>query len=113
MEFISSGSIATATYELFKQGAHFTVAALRDKLVRYIKDDVIADAVATEIERLNLHDGLSERAIEQEINKSQSLEKLIKEINAKSVSVAPATVTNVNQNHSGSGDNVGGNKIVN
>lgn len=113
MELISAGSIATVAYELFKQGAQFTVAALRDKLVRYINDDVIADAVATEVKKLELHEGLSERAIEKEINNSQSLEKLINEINAKSISVAPATVTNVTQNHSGSGDNIGGNKIIN
>jgi hypothetical protein len=113
MDFITTGIIASTVYDVLKHGLMLSARELKDRLGNWIKDDVVAEAVAAELSKLDLHDGLSEKAISREIDRSQAVSTLIQEINAKAALVAPSTITTVNQTHSGSGDNVGGNKIVN
>ncbi|BBI43287.1 GapS6a family protein [Pseudomonas syringae] len=113
MDFITTGVIASTVYDVLKHGLKLSADVLKDRLGQWIKEDVVAEVFAAELAKLNLHDGLSEKALSQEIDQSQAVSTLIKEINAKAASVATSTVTTVNQTHSGTGDNVAGNKIVN
>lgn len=113
MDFITTGVIASTVYDLLKHGLKLSADVLKDRLGQWIKENVVAEAVADELSKLDLHDGLSEKAISQQLDQSQTLSTLIRGINAKAALVAPSTITTVNQTHSGSGDNVAGNKIVN
>jgi hypothetical protein len=112
MDFITTGVIASTVYDLLKNGLKLSAGVLKDRLGQWIKEDVVAEAVARELSNLGLHDGLSEKAISNQLDRSQPICTLIRDINAEAALVAPATITTVNQTHSGSGDNVGGNKIV-
>jgi hypothetical protein len=113
MDFITTGVIASTVYDLLKNSLSLSAKALKSRLGQWVKEEIVADAVADELSKLNLHDGLSEKAISQQLDQSQELAALIREINAKAALAAQSTITTVNQTHSGSGDNVGGNKIVN
>lgn len=113
MDFITTGVIASTVYDLLKHGLKLSADVLKDRLGQWIKENVVVEAVADELSKLDLHDGLSEKAISQQLDQSQTISTLIRDINAKATLVAPSTITTVNQTHSGSGDNVGGNKIVN
>lgn len=113
MDFITTGVIASTVYDLLKNGMKLSAGVLKDRLGQWIKKEVVAEAVAGELSKLNLHDGLSERAISQQLDQCQAISTLIREINANAVLVAPSTISTVHQVHNGNGDNVGGNKIVN
>lgn len=113
MDFITTGVISSTVYDVLKHGLTLSASVLKDRLGQWLKEDIVAEAVASELTKLDLHDGLSEKAIVQQLDQSQAISTLINSINAKAALVAPSTITTVNQTHSGSGDNVGGNKIVN
>ncbi len=113
MDVITTGIITSAIYEILKHGLKISASVLKDRLGQWIKEDVVAEDFAHELSKLDLHDGLSEKAISKQLDQSQEISTLIRDINAKAALVAPSTITTVNQTHSGSGDNVGGNKIIN
>lgn len=113
MDFITTGVIASTVYDVLKHGLKLTAGLLKDRLGQWIKEEMVAEAVAAELSKLDLHDGLSEKAISQQLDQSPAISTIIREINAKTATFAPSNVTTVNQAHSGSGDNIGGNKIVN
>lgn len=113
MDFITTGIIASTVYDLLKNGLQLSASSLKDRLEKWIKDDIVAEAVSEELSKLDLHDGLSEKFICQQLDQSQKISTLIRNMNAEISLIAPSTITTVNQTHSGSGDNVGGNKIVN
>lgn len=113
MEPLTTGILASALYDVLKHGVIISAAALKEKLGGWLQNDTDAVSVEQVIMELNVHDGLSEKAIRQELEQSAVLGSLIQEINAKIVQSAPSTITTVNQTHSGSGDNVAGNKLVN
>ena len=71
-----------------------------------ILDDDIVNALSSKIESMPLDDEMSSKAIERRLSESTEINELLKSIPVQSV-------VNINQQHSGSGDNVGGNKIVN
>ncbi|KES14618.1 hypothetical protein GASC598B02_003530, partial [Gilliamella apicola SCGC AB-598-B02] len=58
------------------------------------------------LQELNLNDEMSEKAIEREINSSNEIKELLSKISAHNVDI------NI-QIHSGTGDNIIGNKIIN
>lgn len=112
MDFITTGVIASTVYDLLKHGLKLSAEELKNRLGQWVKENVVAETIADELSKFDLHDGLSEKAISQHLEQSQTISTLISDINAKAALVAPSTVTTVNQTHSGSGDNVAGNKIV-
>lgn len=112
MDVITTGIIASLAYDILKSGAQLSAGILKDRLKNWVKEEVIADAMASEITKLGINDELSELAINRRLEGSSQLLDLIREINAKAGLVAQSTVTTVTQTHSGSGDNVAGNKIM-
>lgn len=113
MDFITTTIIASTVYDVLKTGAKLSAGVLKDRLTKWLRDDVMAESVSAELLKLDINEDLSEKAIEKRIDQSQCLRALIDKINANISIVAPATATTLMQTHSGNGDNVGGNKIVN
>lgn len=113
MEPLTTGILASALYDFLKHGVTVTAAALKEQLGGWLQNDTDAVSVEQAIKKLDLDDGLSEKAIRQLLEQSAVLGSLIQKINAKIVQNAPSAITTVNQTHSGSGDNVAGNKLVN
>jgi hypothetical protein len=112
MDFITTGVIASTIYDVLKRGAQLSGDILKSRLGSWIKDEVVADALATELAKLNINDELSELAINRRLENSSQLLTLLQEINAKAAIVTPSTINTVTQTHNGSGDNVAGNKIT-
>ena len=112
MDFITTGVIANTVYDFLKSGARISAAKVKENLHLWIKDDIVAVALAEELEKIGVTDQMSEKAIVSCIEQSPKITAMIRDINGNSSVVAPSTVTNVTQSHSGSGDNVAGNKIV-
>ncbi|AKK00485.1 hypothetical protein VM99_21295 [Pseudomonas chlororaphis] len=112
MDFITTGIIASSVYDVFKHGLKLSAEKLKERLGQWIKEDVVAQALAEELTKLGIDNSMSEIAIAQRLDQSPAMTGLIREINAKVAIVATSTITNVTQTHTGSGDNVAGNKIV-
>lgn len=104
MDALTLSILSSATYDLLKIGTKLTAQALKEKLRKWILDDNTAAKIADELGKLDLGDDLSEKAIERKIENT-NIPKILK-------NVQPATnITNITQTHSGSGDNVGRDKI--
>lgn len=112
MDFITTGVIASAAYDALKHGLSLTTDMVKERLAQWIRDDVVAEALAAELNKLGINDELNERAINRRLDQSPEISRLLASINEKVAVNAPSTATNVTQTHSGSGDNVAGNKIV-
>ncbi|MGS0738098.1 GapS6a family protein [Pseudomonas sp. GG8] len=112
MDFITAGIIASSAYDIFKAGVKISAQGLKERLGQWLKDEIVADAVASELTRLGISDEMSEVAITRRLEQSPEITRLIRDINAQAVLVAPSTITNVTQTHTGGGDNVAGNKII-
>lgn len=112
MDFITTGIIASSVYDVLKNGFKLSAEMLKQRLSQWIKEDIVAESVVKELTKLGINDDMSERAINRCLEQSSEITALIREINAEVAVFAPSTITNMTQTHSGSGDNVAGNKIV-
>ena len=112
MDFITTGIIACSAYDVFKSGLKLSAGMLKERLAQWIKEDFVAEALAQELTKLGISDEMSEVAITRRLSQSPAIAGLISEINSKVAIVATSTITSVTQTHSGSGDNVAGNKIA-
>lgn len=112
MDFITTGIIASTVYDILKKGLKVSAEKLQDRLGQSLKNGAVAEAVAEELARLGINDDMSEIAINRNLEKSLKITNLIRDINAQVPLFAPSAITKVTQTHSGSGDNVAGNKIV-
>ncbi len=111
MDFITSTIISGAVYDIIKHGLVITADTVKEKLGRWITQDAIAAEVAEQLSTLGITDELSPVGIERRVDANPELCQLIERINLNLAVSAPSTITTVNQTHSGSGDNVAGNKI--
>ena len=103
MDPLTLSILSSATYELLKSGASLTAQTLKEKLKKWITEDITAERISSELAKLQLDDELSEKAIERKIG-STGIPKILE-------GIPPATmVVNITQTHSGSGDNVGRDK---
>ncbi|MBN7769188.1 hypothetical protein KUV44_01845 [Marinobacter daepoensis] len=104
VEFISAAVLSGVIYDICKTQARVTGSAIKKRLKAWIVDDVTAEKIADEVNRLGVNQDQSEAAIERQISHSEKLTQLLKE-------VKPSNSTTINQYHSGSGDNVGRDKV--
>ena len=107
MEFLSSVVLSGFLYDMLKHGVSVTSDTIKTKLKDWAVDEVIAPALSEEINKLNLTDELSESAIEKRISQAHNLVEIINSIKKAQ------TITNIIQNHSGTGDNIGRDKNIN
>ena len=106
MEFITGAVLSGILYDMLKHQVSLTAGNIKEKLQGWLIDDSMANAVETELAKLQLSNVMSESVIVKKLDNSDELIALLKEIK-------PITQTTIIQSHSGSGDNVAGNKIIN
>ena len=106
MDFISSAVLSGFLYDMLKHGASISADIVKAKLKDWVVSDIVSSALSDEISKLNLNDELSESAIEKKINQAPKLMELMATIKKAE------NVTTIIQNHSGTGDNVGRDKIT-
>lgn len=105
MGFLSSAILSGFVYDMLKHKVSITATSIKEKLKGWIVDEAVAPALAEKIEKLSLNDEMSESAIERRLLDSSEIQQILS-------SIKPNNTTVITQNHSGIGDNVGGNKIT-
>lgn len=105
MEFLSSTILSGVVYDMLKHKVSITTTSIKEKLKDWIVDEAVAPVLAEKIEELSLNDEMSEKAIERRLLDSSEIQQILS-------SIKPNNTTVIRQNHSGIGDNVGGNKIT-
>lgn len=105
MEFLSSVILSGIVYDMLKHQVSITATSIKEKLKDWVIDEAVAPALAEQIEKLSLNDEMSEKAIERKLLDSGEIQQILS-------SIKPNNTTVIMQNHSGNGDNVGGNKIT-
>ena len=106
MEFITTTILSGVIYDILKRGVFLTKDVLANNLKKWLIDDTTLEKLTVKLQELNLNDEMSEKAIEREINSSNEIKELLSKISAHNVDI------NI-QIHSGTGDNIIGNKIIN
>ena len=106
MDVITASIVSGAVYDIFKAGVGITASALKERLQKWLIDDLYAEKIAKELNAIQLNDELSEKAIERKIAQSYELLGLIEELKSR------ASSTQIHQVHSGAGDNIGRDKIT-
>jgi hypothetical protein len=107
MEFLSSVVLSGVLYDMLKHCVNVTSDSIQTKLKDWLITEAIAPALSDEIGKLSLSDELSEKAIENRINQSSTLLQIL-----GSIPKAQKNTT-ITQTHSGTGDNIGRDKITN
>lgn len=105
LDLMSAAVLSGVIYDVLKYQAKVTGQALKSRLKEWVLDDDSADEIANEINGIGINQDLSEAAIKRKIQDSDRLAQLMKEIQ-------PASQTNINQIHNGTGDNIGRDKVV-
>ncbi|MGZ8152658.1 MAG: GapS6a family protein [Methylovulum sp.] len=106
MDFLTSTILSGIAYDVIKCGVLMTTDNLKDRLRDWIIDDYALSVLAGELNKLSLTDEMSESAIERKILSSTELISLLE--NIKPISEGNTII----QSHSGSGDNVGRDKVI-
>lgn len=105
-EFLTGAILSGITYDIMKCGVALSIDELKQRLKDWIISDSELLVLTSELNKLELNDEMSETAIERKIMASPELKQIVENIK-------PASVNNtVIQNHSGSGDNIGRDKIT-
>lgn len=105
-EFLASTILSGIAYDIMKCGAVLGVEELKQRLKGWLISDSELATMTCELNKLELTDEMSETAIDRKINTSAELQRLLENIK-------PAVEGNtIIQHHSGSGDNVGRDKII-
>lgn len=107
MGFLTSTFLSGVLYDGFKKGLAISSDFLKEKLQGWLIDDELLEKLAEKVNALDLQD-YGEHAIERKLNASGELQEILKLIKPDQ----NTNIGSVTQNHSGSGDNVVGNKTV-
>lgn len=106
---LTSAVLGTVLAGLIKDGIILTGKSIKDQLVGYTVSDKQANDIS---EKVNQFEGdledFSEKKFEKEIEKNPDLKSILASIST----VTDQSHATITQNHSGSGDNIGGNKIT-
>lgn len=106
MDFLSSVVLSGFLYDMLKHGVAITSDSIKTILKDWVVTEAVASALSDEICKLNINNELSEKAIENKINETQSLIELM-----GSIQKAQNVITII-QTHSGTGDNIGRDKVT-
>ena len=105
MKFLSSAIVSGIAYDFIKKGIDFTTEPLKKALAMWVVDDETVCAIADRLKGLGLNEDMSEKAIEKKIAQSEELVSILNRVpRVRSVYI-------VNQSHTGSGDNIGHDKV--
>lgn len=97
--FIGSSILSGILYDILKFSKQITLEKLRESLIKFTITETTLNQLHSELSKLNIGDHMSEKAIQEKIEKSDYLMNLLKQ-------VQPKDSFTINQKHSGSGDNV-------
>lgn len=106
MEPMTGKVLSKILYSGFAKGITISTTFLKEKLQGWLFDDKLIEQLAQKLKALHLED-LGEHAIERKINNSPDVLNCIQQLRQDQ------SIDSVVQHHSGSGDNVAGNKIIN
>lgn len=106
MEPMTGKILSKILYDGFVKGVTISTNFLKEKLQGWLFDDKVIEALSQKLNALHLED-LGEHAIERKINNSPDILNYIQQIRQDQ------SIGSIVQYHSGSGDNVAGNKIIN
>lgn len=106
MDFITGSILSGILYDMLKHQTSLTADNIKQKLRNWLVDDILAAKLENELQKLQLSDSMSETAITKSLTNSSTVAALMKEIK-------PAKETIITQTHTGTGDNIAGNKITN
>ncbi|MCP5275284.1 MAG: hypothetical protein H6936_10635 [Burkholderiales bacterium] len=104
MEVITGAILAGTLYDMLKSGISLTASNIKEKLQGWLIKDTVAIEIEKELNKLQISNDMSQSEILKKISVSSELVELIKEIKPN---------TTIVQSHSGTGDNIAGNKIIN
>ena len=104
--FLSATGLSGVVYDIMKTSATLTLDNLKQKLKGWIIDEVTAQQLVNNINEIPQVDELNERALTKKFEQNETLMELLQTIKVDQ------SVKQVIQNHSGSGDNVAGDKHV-
>lgn len=102
---ITTAIFSSFLYDMLKHSVSITGGSIKNKLQGWLVSDDLSEKIAAEINQLGLHDEMSETAINNRLTGSSELLTLLNEIKPSN--------TIITQVHSGTGDNIAGNKIIN
>ncbi|WP_292362842.1 GapS6a family protein [Methylophaga sp. UBA1464] len=105
MEPISTVIISGVIYDMLKHSISITGSNIKTKLREWVIDDAQSEKLATAINSLDLNDEMGEKAINKQLMSSNEVVTLLSQIQPSNIVIT--------QSHSGTGDNVAGNKIIN
>jgi hypothetical protein len=105
-EFLTSTILSGIAYDIMKCGVALSLDELKQRLKGWLICDSELVVLTTELNNIELSDEMSETAIERKIAASSELKQLLEKI--KPVSESKTII----QHHSGSGDNIGRDKII-
>ncbi|WKD51035.1 GapS6a family protein [Microbulbifer spongiae] len=105
-ESITTAILASSIYDMLKHSLVLSAENLKSHLKKWIVDDSTLKTLENKISYLALDDEMSEAAIEKRLIGSDEIVELIR-------SIKPRNSTTIIQTHSGQGDNVAGNKVIN
>lgn len=106
VEFLSGAALSGVLYDMMKSSAVVTANDLKARLKDWILSDDTAVKLTHEISNVGIDDSLSEKAIFDRLERSSVIHDLLQQV------TQPSVTTN-HQVHTGSGDNVAGDKIIN
>ncbi|MDQ5766979.1 GapS6a family protein [Thiothrix subterranea] len=106
MDFLSAAVLSGITYDILKNGLALNVEHIKERLKEWVGGEVIAPQISIELNKLDLNEDMSETAIEKRINQSEALLVLLSSIKKE------GNNNTITQYHTGSGDNVGRDKII-
>ena len=101
-ETIALNVASSCIYDLFKKTARATGQALKAAFRGWLIDDQTAEILAQKLQEVGIDEDMSAKAIEKRMASSAEMLSLLQQIQK-----APVGNTIVNQEHSGSGDNIG------
>ena len=107
MGFLTSTLLSGMLYDGFNKGVAITTSFLKEKLQGWLIDDELLDRLTDKVNTLELQD-YGECVIERKLNESLEIQEIFKQIKPEQ----NTSIGSVSQSHSGSGDNVVGNKTV-
>jgi len=105
-EFLTGAILSGIAYDVMKCGVALSVDELKQRLKGWLISDSEIIVLADELKKLDLTDEMSETAIERKIAASSELKQLLENIKLDSEG------NTIIQHHSGSGDNIGRDKII-
>ena len=106
MDFMTGAILSGLAYDMVCASINFTGDTIKTKFKGWLIDDDIASSIADELIKLELNEDHSPKLIEKKINSSNKFLPLLKKVKSNQV-------LNINQSHSGTGDNIGRDKIIN